>query len=241
MSDRSIARELEALLRAHRRDGDGGDALVRAVVDHARSLSPADRDDLMTHLLGLVATETPELWPIALEALVRAGSAATAGQLGELFATEPHSPEWADALMVAVLRLGNAEAVAQAREWVREELARYHAGALPMLAWLYREDRDAALELGARFFAGALGARSAVGERLRGEIQRHIPGQLEGLLSSSTGAVLDLVDRVAWMDVEAGRALAAMIAAELRAPAARDRFGVRAVSALGEAIRLRAG
>lgn len=241
MSERSIARELEALLREHRRDGDGGDALVRAVVEHARSLPPAERDELMAHLLGLVAAETPELWPMALEALVRGGSPATVGQLGELFATEPHSPEWADALMVAILRLGNAQAVTQARDWVREELARYHTGALPILAWLYREDRDAALELGARFFAGALGSRPTAGERLRGEIERHIPGQLAGLLSSSTGTVIDLVDRVASIDVEAGRALAAMVAAELRAPAARDRFGVRAVSALGEAIRLRAG
>ena len=241
MSEESIARELEALLREHRRDGDGGDALVRAVVDHARSLSPADRDRLTGHLLGLVAAETPALWPIALEALVRAGSAQTAGRLGELFASEPHSPEWSDALMVAILRLGNADAVAQSREWVREELSRLHAGALPLLAWLYREDREAALEMGARFFAGVLGARSPQGERLRGEIARHVPGQLEGLLASSTGAVLDLVDRVAMIDAGAGRALAAIIAAELRAPGARDRFGVRAVGALGEAIRLRAG
>ncbi|HEX8849913.1 MAG TPA: hypothetical protein VF761_10320 [Gemmatimonadaceae bacterium] len=241
MSERSIARELEALLREHRRDADGGDALVRAVIDHARSRSPAERDQLMSHLLGLVAAETPELWPIALESLVRAGSEGTAGRLGELFASEPHSPEWADLVMVAILRLGNAEVVAQSREWVREELARYHAGALPMLAWLYREDRESALELGARFFAGALGARPAVGERLRGEIARHIPGQLEGLLAGSTGAVLDLVDRVASIDANAGRALAAMIAAALRDPAARDRFGTRAVSALGEAMRLRAG
>jgi hypothetical protein len=241
MSEDSVARELDALLRAHRRDRDGGDALVRAVIAHARGLAPGDRDDLARHLLWLVEREAPGVWPVALEVIVRTGSATTANELTDMLASEHHSAPWSDALIIAILRLGSADAVALCREYVREELRRHHAGALPMLSWLYRENRDDALDMGARFYAEVLGAAGAREERLVEEVEKHLRGQLEGLLAISTAAVLDLVDRVAELDAAAGRTLARMIAAELRAAATRDRIGPRAVGALGEALRLRAG
>ncbi|NUS97926.1 MAG: hypothetical protein HOQ11_11025, partial [Gemmatimonadaceae bacterium] len=224
MSGDSVARELDALLRAHHRDRDGGDALVRAVIAHARGLAPADRDELARHLFSLVERETPDVWPVALEVIVRNGSTATADELTDMLAAEHHSAAWSDAMIIAILRLGSADAVALSREYVREELRRHHAGALPMLSWLYRENRDDALDMGARFYAEVLGAATARDERLVEEVRRHLPGQLEGLLAISTAAVLDLVDRVAELDAAAGRTLAAMIAAELRPTAARDRL-----------------
>ena len=241
MTGESVGQELEALLREHRRDRDGGDALARAVVRHARGLAPAEREELLRHLLQLVEREMPEVWPIALEALVRTGSPATARALVAMFASGEHSAEWSDALVLALLRLGNPDAVARCRAYVGEELRLHHVSVLPMLAWLYRESLDDALAMGARFFAGTLGAAAPRDPELVRELHRQLPRQLDGLLAVSTGAVLDLVDRVSQLDEGAGRVLAALIAEQLGAPGARSRFGGRVVGALGEAIRLRAG
>ena len=241
MAGEAVSQELEALLREHRRDRDGGDALARAVVRYARGLAPAEREELIRHLLMLVEREMPEVWPVALEALVRTGSPATARALVAMFAAGEHTAEWADALVLALLRLGNADAVARCRAYVREELRLHHTGALPMLAWLYRESLDDALAMAARFFAETLGAAPTRDGELVAELHRQLPRQLDGLLAVSTGAVLDLVDRVTQLDEGAGRVLAALIAGQLGAPEARSRFGGRVVGALGEAIRMRAG
>lgn len=241
MTGESVNQELEALLREHRRDRDGGDALARAVIRHARGLAPAEREELMRHLLDLVERETAQVWPIALEVLVRTGSPATARTLVSMFASGEHTAEWADALVLALLRLGNADAVARCRAYVQEELRLHHMGALPMLAWLYRESLDDALAMAARFFAGMLGATAPRDAEIVVELRRQLPRQLDGLLAVSTAAVLDLIDRVTQHDEAAGRILAALIAEQLAAPEARSRFGGRVVGALGEAIRLRAG
>lgn len=194
----------------------------------------------MRHLLGLVESEAPGIWPVALEVLVRTGAPATARELASMFASE-HTAEWSDALVLALLRLGNADAVARCRAYVRDELRLHHTGALPLLAWLYRESLDDALSMGARYFAEVLGAAAPRDPRLIVELHRQLPRQLDGLLAVSTSAVLDLIDRVTQADEAAGRVLAALIAEHLARPEARARFGGRAVGALGEAIRLRAG
>lgn len=240
MSQESIARTLEALLELHRRDQDGGDRLVRAVVRHARGLAPPEREELDRHLLTLVDAEDPRVWRVALEAMVRMGTATTAGSLVPLLARGERSPEWSDAVVLALLRLGSPDAVERTRDWVREELRQHHPGALPMLAWLYRVDHDAALGLGARFYAEVLGGETPVAERLLGELRGQLPGQLEGLLAHSTSAVLELVDRVTALSPRAGRALAALLVGYLTETEAAARLGTRAVNALGGAMRMRA-
>lgn len=241
MTGESVRQELEALLAEHRRDRDGGDALARAVILHARGLAPGAREELTRHLLSLVESEAQGSWPVALEVLVRTGSPATARALVAMFASADHSPEWSDALVLALLRLGNTDAVARCRAYVREELRQHHRGALPMLAWLYRESPDDALAMAARYFADVLGAAAPRDAELVVELHRQLPRQLDGLLAVSTASVLDLIDRVTQLDEVAGRMLAALVAEQLARPEARARFGGRAVGALGEAIRLRAG
>ena len=117
-----------------------------------------------------------------------------------------------------------------------------HLGALPMLSWLYRTDVTYAIELGARFYADTLGsATAALPAQMRLELERHIPGQLDGLLASSPARVLDLIDQTTALDAGAGRELAVMIRQYLAGSESRSELGPRAVDALGEAIRLRAG
>ena len=240
MSQESIARTLEALLELHRRDQDGGDRLVRAVVHHAGGLASPERGELDRHLLALVDAEDPRVWRIALEAIVRMGTATTAGSLVSLLAHGERSAEWSDAVVLALLRLGSADAVERTRAWVREELRLLHPGALPMLAWLYRVDREEALAMGARFYADVLGGAEPVAERLLGALRGQLPGQLEGLLAHSTSTALDLVDRVAALSPPAGRALAALMVGYLSETEAAARLGRRAVNALGGAMRMRA-
>ncbi|HEX2780612.1 MAG TPA: hypothetical protein VHM30_14000 [Gemmatimonadaceae bacterium] len=240
MSAQSVAQTLEALLDLHRRDQDGGDRLVRAVIRHARGLPPADRDALVQHLFGLVDSEDARVWRIALEALVRMGAPTTARALIGMLTDRERSSEWSDAIVVALLRLGSPDAVVTCRTWVQEELRLHHLGALPMLAWLYRADRDDALPIAARFYAEVLGIDATIEPELLAELRRQLPLQLEGLLASGTATALDLVDRVAELDATASRTLAALVAAYLTAADAPLRLGARAVEALGEAIRLRA-
>lgn len=238
-----IAAALEQLLDEHRSDTDGGDRLVRAVIRHSRGLMPAARDELHRHLLELVDLERDGVWPVALEVLVRTGTPATGRALTPLLTSGERTSEWSDAVVLAMLRLGCANALGMCRDYVREELRMQHLGALPMLSWLYRTDVAFAVELGARFYADTLGRGGAglpPGE-LRDELARHIPGQLDGLLASSAASALALVEQTTAIDPAAGRTLAAMIREYLAAPESRSELGPRAVEALGEAMRLRAG
>jgi hypothetical protein len=233
---------LEQLLDEHRADTDGGDRLVRAVIRHSRGLMPADREELQRHLLDIVARQREGAWPVALEVLVRTGTPATGRALLPMLTGEERSPDWSDAVVLAMLRLGCANALGLCRDYVREELRMQHLGALPMLSWLYRTDVIYALELGARFYADTLGGASAsLPEAMRVELTRHIPGQLDGLLANSTARVLDLIDQTTALDAAAGHALAVMIRHYLASGDSRAELGPRAVDALGEAIRLRAG
>ena len=245
----AIVRALDLLGRAHATDGDGGDQLVRAVVHYARTLVPGEREALERHLLALVDAHAEEVWPVALEALVRTGSPATGRALIPMLTSNDRSPQWADAVVLAMMRLGTANALGMCRDYVREELRQHHVSALPMLAWLYRTDVDYALPLAARFFAEALALPSIssrvhpVGAEYRPRIvdgiRRQMGGQLDGLLASSTATVLDLIDNIADLDAGAGRAFAGLLLDHLSKPEARLRYGRRSVDALGDAVRLR--
>jgi len=237
------AAALEQLLEEHRSDTDGGDRLVRAVIRHARGLMPAGREELQRHLLELVDVEREGVWPVALEVLVRTGTPATGRALTPMLTRGDRSSDWSDAVVLAMLRLGCANALGMCRDYVREELRIQHLGALPMLSWLYRTDVAYAVELGARFYADTLGSGGAAlpARELRAELTRHIPGQLDGLLASSAASVVALIEQTSALDAEAGRVLAGMIREYLAAPESRTELGPRAVEALGEAIRRRAG
>jgi hypothetical protein len=242
MAHDPISAALEQLLHDHWADTDGGDRLVRAVIRHYRGLMPGEREEMQRHLIELVDAEREGAWPIALEVLVRTGGPATGRALLPMLSAEERSAEWSDAVVLAMLRLGCSNALGLCRDYVREELRMQHLGALPMLSWLYRTDAEFALELGARFYADTLGAYSPLlSAPMRDELARHVPGQLDGLLAGSPARVLDLIDKTAALDEKAGRTLAAMIRAYIASTASREELGPRAVDALGEAIRLRAG
>ena len=215
---------------------------MRAVIRHSRALMPFEREELQRHLLDLVDRQRDGAWAVALEVLVRTGTPATGRALLPMLTAAERSADWSDAVVLAMLRLGCANALGMCRDYVREELRMQHLGALPMLSWLYRTDVIYALELGARFYADTLGsARAPLGQAMHLELARHIPGQLDGLLASSTARVLDLIDQTTALDAGAGRALACMIRQYVASSDSRDELGPRAVDALGEAIRLRAG
>jgi hypothetical protein len=247
----AIIKGLERLEREHAADADGGDRLVRAVIRYARTLAPAERAALERHLLALVDAHAEGVWPMALETLVRTGNAATGRALIPMLTASDRSPEWSDAVVLAMMRLGCANALGMCRDYVREELRQHHVSALPMLAWLYRTDVGYALPLAARFFAEALALPTITARvrpvgsdqraRIIDGIRRQMGGQLDGLLASSTATVLDLIDQVTALDAEAGRAFAGLLLAHLARPEAPLQYGRRAVDALGDAVRLRRG
>jgi hypothetical protein len=244
-----LIRALDRLQRDHPADVDGGDKLVRAVIQYSRMLAPAEREELERHLLELVDSHSDGVWGVALEALVRTGTPATARALIPMLTATERSPEWSDAVVLAMMRLGCANALGMCRDYVREELRQHHVSALPMLAWLYRTDVAYALPLAARFFAESLALPSmssrvrpvAADQRRRiiEGIRRQMGAQLEGLLSSSTGTVLDLIDQITDLDGESGSAFAGLLLEHLAKPEAPAQYGRRAVDALGGAVRLR--
>lgn len=251
MDRNAIIRALELLEREHKADADGGDRLVRAVIRYSRTLAPGERQALERHLLALVDAHAEGVWPIALETLTRTGSATTGRALIPMLTASDRSPEWSDAVVLAMMRLGCANALGMCRDYVREELRQHHVSALPMLAWLYRTDVGYALPLAARFFAEAL-ALPTITSRVRAigadqrprvvdGIRRQMGGQLDGLLASSTATVLDLIDQITGLDAEAGRTFAGLLLDHLARPEAPLQYGRRAVDALGDAVRLRRG
>lgn len=235
MSREEIVRALEALATQHAGRPDGCDRLVRAVIEFGERLPPTRRQELRQHLLDLVDAETPAVWQVALEVLVRTGSPETSALFIPLLAADERSSEWSEAVVVAMLRLGSAQHLELYREYVREELRLRHASVLPMLGWLYRTDLDFALPIAARFFAEAL----VDGGEQAQAIASRIDGQLAGLLSHSTGAVLDLLDLVSALDAGSGRTLAGLILDAVARPGAHRFFGPRAVASLVPVLRLR--
>ena len=233
---------LELLLDQHRVDNDGGDRLVREVIRHSSGLMPPAREELQRHLLDVVDQERVGVWPMALEVIVRTGTPEIGRDLVRMLGREERSAQWSDAVVLAMLRLGCSNAFEMCRDYLREELRLRHLGALPMLSWMYRTDLAYALAIAARFYADTLGrGRPVLSPDMYGELARHLPAQLDGLLANSTGAVLDLIDQTAAHDPTAGRALAVMIRQYLVSAVSRSEMGARAVDALGEAIALRAG
>ena len=239
VSRTEIESALALLQDARRAQGDGGDRLVRAVIRHGRGLAPAERDELQRHLLELVDREEPGVWQHALEVIVRTGGPATGRELIPMLAARERGPEWSDAVVLALLRLGCVDALSTCREYVREELLAHHVGALPIVAWLYRVDSAFALPLAARFFADILSRTPA--RRTMETLRRYIGGQLEGLTATSPGLVLDLLDAVAALDAAAGQRLASVMLVHLRSATAALELGERTVEALGPAVQLRAG
>lgn len=249
MTRNEIAHALELLATQHSADADGGDRLVRAAVDYSRTLAPDERSELEAHLLTLVDTHSPELWKVALEVLVRTGTPATGRAFIPMITRDDRSPEWSDAIVLAMMRLGCANALGMCRDYVREELRQHHVSALPLLAWLYRTDIAFALPLAARFYAESLAVPSIISRvhsvsaeqrhRIVDGIRRQLGAQLEGLLANSTATVLDLIDQVTELDADAGRAFAGLLLDHLSRPDAPAHFGRRAVESLGEAVKLR--
>lgn len=222
---------------------------MRAVIEYSRTLSTAERETLERHLLSLVDAHTEHVWRVALEALVRMGNPSTGRAFIPMLTAEDRSPEWSDAVVLAMMRLGSANALGMCRDYVREELRQHHVSTLPLLAWLYRTDIRFSLPLAARFFAESLAFPSrgsrihpvAAEDRARiiGGIRQQIGVQLDGLLANSTATVLDLIDQVAALDADAGRVFAGLLLEYLARADAKAQFGRRAVDALGEAVRLR--
>ena len=66
-----LAERLHALDAEHEEDGDGGYALVGAIIEWIHSLSDKERAAVWQILLDTVESEEPTLWGVALEVLAR--------------------------------------------------------------------------------------------------------------------------------------------------------------------------
>jgi hypothetical protein len=174
------------------------------------------------------------LWGVALEALVEEGADETAVALEGMLRSGEHDGEWREEVIAALMRMRYAPALDLYVQHVEAGVRNGSPAALSLLKHLYAFDRERALALSAGYMGEHLPEEA---DELGGLVQ----GQLVGLAQMDESLVPELVRRVAAVRLDAGRAVARMMAEFLDMPWLRERLGEAAAGRLEESVSASVG
>jgi hypothetical protein len=222
-------KRLLRLNREHAADRDGGYALVEAIRRAEGELSPGDRAVLAEALGDLVRGEHPQLWGVALEALVQAADRDQVVPLGPEIASPTRSDDWKDNVVLGLLRLGEGRLHGPIVAHVRSSLENERKLTIPILAALCRIDRETCLELAVEFFEDA----HAKGRKIDG----FIPAFARNFIAVDEALLGELVHRLRARRVEAGESLAASFDAYVSKPWMLEELGSERVERLRSGLR----
>jgi hypothetical protein len=223
--DKEHARQqLMRISREHELDRDGGYALVGAIRRAREEVGPADRHVMAVALGDLVRAPDPELWGVALEALVQLGETRQVALLANELASQTLSDEWKDNVVLGLLRLGQGQFQDLVLERVRESLQSVRGLAVPLVAALFRMDREASLAMAVTFFDGAF----VDGRNVEG----FVPSLVRYFVAVDEAGLTELVLRLSAQRADAGKWLADNIDAYLAKPWMARELGSERVARL---------
>jgi len=231
MDTTEVLQHLRKLDTAHRDDGDGGYALVRAIKDWVPLLERGDQEILWDALIELVTREDPTLWGVALEVLVQEHPGDSATKLSSLINLTERSEQWNDQIALALLRIGYKPSTAYCVSYIRTALTDDRRVVLPLLAALCRVDVEACLSLSATYF-GRVFKSDELAEKHRG----YIPAFVRNFLEVDERLLRQLVERTREIDPSSSSKIAAMIDDCLARPVFTREIGESEVTALRQTI-----
>lgn len=136
---------LQTLGESHARDGDGGYALIDAILSYAKSLHPAEQAVLYRELVRLVDLQHPTLWGVALECLVQLEAKDVSAELYTSLTQQRHDAEWEQFVLFALTRLGYRPVLDRAVKNAEQRFADEDYTAVLMVAAVSRLDIDACM------------------------------------------------------------------------------------------------
>jgi hypothetical protein len=193
----------------HRGDRDGGYALVRAICQARAELEPGPAS-VVSEVLADVVRQKEGLWGVALDALVDCGAASEVASLAD--AMPRHDDEWRDNVVLAFLRLGQAQLRDRILEHLQAALPHPRTVTVPTLAALCKIDREACIELGARFFEKAHADGRCT------DVEGYIPTFVQYFVEVDDQLLSELVRRMARLRPAAGHWLALCFDAHFAKP-----------------------
>lgn len=226
------AQALEQILQIsheHELDRDGGYSLVGAIRRTSEGSAGPDRI-VMAEVLGeLVQRQESRLWGVALEALVQLGEVGQVAMLAHELDSAARSDEWKDNLVLGLLRLGQEQFRDTILKHISQSLRSGGDLTVPMIAALFRIDREACLSMAVTFFEDSF----ARGRKIDG----FIPAFVRNFVAVDELAIAELVRRLTVRRAEAGRWLAGEFDAYLAKPWMTRELGSDRVSKLRRELR----
>lgn len=220
MMDKGEAQaRIRRLNEAHERDHDGGYALVAAIKRSYEEIKPSGRAQFAEALADLVRAQDPQLWAVALEALVQLGASREVASLGEDVARSSRDEKWKDNVVLGLLRLDQDQFRDAIVGHVRSSLENPRTLTVPIIAALCRIDRGTCLEVSSAYFA-----KAHEGGRER-EVEGFVPAFVRNFMDIDDHMLAELAQRVAARDPEAGRWFAHSLNEYLSKPWILEEFG----------------
>jgi len=198
--NKTEARErIRQLNDAHESDHDGGYALVEELKQAHGEVEPEGRVLFAEALSDFVRNQDPQLWAVALEALVQLGANREVASLGEEVGQSSRNEKWKDNVVLGLLRLGQGQFHDAIVEHVLSSLESPRHLTVPILAALCRIDRSACLEISSAYFESA-----HVDER-ESDVEGFIPAFVRNFIAVDDELLSELVRMVARKNPESAR------------------------------------
>lgn len=231
MNKEEMVRQLRKLDLEHAEDGDGGYALVRALLAFSVSLDDENRQCLWDVLMDLVVQRDRTLWGVALEVLIQKNQGGERLFIVLSSDAEDEDVEWKDQIVLGLLRLAWQPAVADCAKYIGRALSSGRRTALPLLAALSRVNADICVGMASSYFASAL-MRESGSEVYRG----YIPAFVRNFLEVDKEIFRNLIEKTSKQNAVAGERLRRLFDSCLSLPAYSREFGVGVIAALRNEI-----
>ncbi len=212
MTKNEIASLVTQLREDHKHDKDGGYGLVFVILRLNDEMGASDRATLHEYLLERIDEETPDLWGVALEVLVQAGSLETAANLERILKAGDRNREWIDQVILYLLRMGYDRPLNLYLSNIQSNLDS-NRPVCASLAHLYKVAPELSIQLSAQFFA-----RHFSGESVPVMVQNCIAVFVYAYPEKNENALLELVEETSAINLKAGRKLKSEITDYLSKP-----------------------
>ncbi|MFN3712213.1 MAG: hypothetical protein ACK4SX_00995 [Alcanivoracaceae bacterium] len=225
MDKETLVLQLRKMDLEHATDGDGGYALVRAVLTLSDSLDDESRRCLWDVLTDLVMRRDKTLWGVALEVMIQKNQGGE--RLLIALSSGVEDAEWRDQIVLGLLRLAWQPATTYCAKYIGRALSNGRRTVLPLLAALSRVNIKMCVDMASSYFAGAL-IQEGGSEVHRG----YIPAFVRNFLEVDKSIFRDLIERTSRQNAVAGEKLRTLFDGCLSLPAYSREYGVEVIAAL---------
>ena len=172
--------------------------------------------------------EHPQLWGVAIEALVQSGNGNQIAALGKDIGSPTRSGDWKDNIVLGLLRSGQQQFREPILAHIRQSIDTPRKLTIPIVAALCRIDRETCLELAAAFLDDA--------NRMGRSVDGYIPAFVRNFVAVDDALLGELVARLFARRVEAGEWTATSFDTYLTKPWMLEELGSERIEQLRRSL-----